>query len=121
MTTIAWSGAIALIFPVVVAAQATRPPGRHPLDPLTAPEIETVTRVLRDAGKSGEHVRFGVIALHEPRKVDGARAPRRADVLTYDWGTGNPSEGVVDLTTKRIVEWRDFPAGDPPLRGLTIA
>jgi len=121
MATFARSGVFALIFPVAVAAQASPIASRHPLDPLTAPEIEAATRVLRDAGKLGEHVRLGVLALHEPRKADRARTPRRADVLAYDWATGVPSEGVVDLATRRIEEWRDFPAGDPPLRGLTIA
>ena len=41
--------------------------GRHPLDPLTAEEIETVSRLKRDRGLA-DSARFVYVTLREPAK-----------------------------------------------------
>ncbi len=42
----------------------------HPLDPLTASEIEETVRVLKQSGKVTEASRFASIALDEPAKEE---------------------------------------------------
>ncbi len=50
-------------------AQSARAPMCHPLDPLTAPEIESAIAILRSQRSLGEKVRFESIVLNEPPKA----------------------------------------------------
>lgn len=96
----------------------TSPPP-HPFDPLTTAEIDAAVGIIR-----AEHgtLRFNAVTLWEPRKVemmawlanpDSAPRPHRvADVVVIAPG-GKIYDGVVDLTDKKIVEWKHTPDVQP--------
>ena len=81
----------------------------HPLDPLSASEIQTSVSVVR---QEHQNVFFNIISLHEPRKAamtqwleQGGGRPRRiADVCVIAPG-GKVGEGLVDVAARKIVEW----------------
>lgn len=84
----------------------------HPLDPLTSDEIKVAISVVR---ASHSNVSFNVISLHEPRKAAmtkwledrsaASKPPRVADVTVIAPG-GKVGDGLVDLQSKKIVEWK---------------
>lgn len=84
----------------------------HPLDPLTSVEIQAVVAIVRESHKN---VYFNIVSLHEPRKADMSKwlaqrspnsKPRRvADVCVIAPG-GKVGDGLVDLSSKRIAEWK---------------
>jgi primary-amine oxidase len=78
----------------------------HPLDALTAPEIQEVVALLRAAGQADEQSIFSILTLREPSKPavlgwhEGQRFERRADVVvTREAGV---FEAVVDLAGDRV-------------------
>ncbi|MEU1630601.1 primary-amine oxidase [Streptomyces sp. NPDC020096] len=96
----------------------------HPLDPLTADEINAARRILEQAGKTGESTRFPLILLDEPDRHtatahrDGDPVVRRLRVTLLDSGTGAAAEAVVDVTAGLLLSYRDLdPAteGQPPV------
>ena len=72
----------------------------HPLDPLTAAEIEQAAALCRERHPS-EHMRFVSIALHEPPKAEvyafNAESPpiRRAFIVAIERGEGRTGRGRV--------------------------
>jgi primary-amine oxidase len=79
----------------------------HPLDPLSAEEIERAAAIVRD--RLGPEAWFETIALDEPGKAElssGERIARRAFVCCYDPETNVTSEGVVNLDESRIERWQ---------------
>ncbi len=95
----------------------------HPLEPLTAAEIEAAWRVLRDERGLPDSARCCLLMLHEPPKaevkafVPGSPLDRRAFVSVIDTATGRVAEAVVSVTNERVDSWKDVPAGEgqPPL------
>ena len=75
----------------------------HPLDPLTAIEVERAWEVVRAQQAPGPRARVVFIALHEPAKkvVLGHRAgdavERAAFIVLVDNATGRAYEAVVSL------------------------
>ena len=92
-----------------------QPATRHPLDPLSAEEIETASRIVRDERKL-ENVRFITIALHEPLKeaVLGS-ADREAFVVLLDLADGKTYEAVVSLAKQAVRSWRHVPGVQPSI------
>jgi primary-amine oxidase len=92
-------------------------PRVHPLDPLTATEVATVTSaVRRHAGFAAlsERTRFVTITLLEPPKdamlawAAGGAAPRReAEVVLLDRGAESTIEAVVSLDSPAVTAWRE--------------
>ncbi|GAB1316098.1 peroxisomal copper amine oxidase [Madurella fahalii] len=92
----------------------------HPFDPLTLPEIEAATAIVR---KAHGDVFFNVITLQEPRKAemtawlaepDAAPRPKRvADVVVIVPG-GKVYDGLVDLTDVKITKW-ELLDGEQPI------
>jgi primary-amine oxidase len=92
-------------------------PRVHPLDPLTAKEVATVTSTVR--GHDGfaslsERTRFVTITLLEPPKdailawADGGVVPsREAEVVLLDRGAGSTIEAVVSLDSHEVTAWRE--------------
>ncbi len=84
----------------------------HPLDPLTADEIERVAAAVRARAEFGAQ-RFITIELREPDKAtarawdegNGAAAPREADVVLLDRADGSTHEVTVDVR-EGVTEWR---------------
>ncbi|KAK2023683.1 copper amine oxidase [Colletotrichum zoysiae] len=91
----------------------------HPLDPLSAAEIEKAIAVVTEA--HGE-VFFNVVSLHEPRKADLTRwlsspsttsLPRRvADVVVIAKG-GKVYDGLVDIASGVITKWEHMEGVQP--------
>lgn len=91
----------------------------HPLDPLTAAEIERVVAVLRaEYGK----LFYNAITLFEPPKAEmlkwldnpqsAPRPTRKADIVCI--GTdGNVYDGVVDLDAGKVDKWQHTPGVQP--------
>jgi primary-amine oxidase len=95
----------------------------HPLEPLTAAEIETATGCLREVRRLPESARFALVILQEPAKEEvkafrpGDGLDRRAFVVVLDRGSGRFYEAVVSVTHGRVESWEEAPAdsGEPML------
>ena len=95
---------------------------RHPLDPLSAQEIEEALRILIAEKQLGESVRFVSVFLHEPHKNaveqyrPGAPFDRQAFALLLDRNTQAGYEAVVDLNRKSVASFAQLPTGvQPPI------
>ena len=103
---------IALVAFALAPALATS----HPLDGLTAAEMERVTEILRAAGEANEQTRYPLIELIEPPKADvlawtaGSPEPRR--VLVHFLADTGFRAAVVDIT-RGAVESIGPAAGQP--------
>jgi primary-amine oxidase len=87
----------------------------HPLDPLTADEVQAAAEIVREANAVAEGVRFVSIALAEPGKdaVLAHRAgdafPRHAFAVVRDPITHRTLEATVSLDERRIVSLEHVP------------
>ena len=79
----------------------------HPLDPLSAEEIEQAASIVRASGGLDPSAWFETIALDEPSKDDLAQehCPRRAFVACYDPASGHVYDGAVDLVSGKLERW----------------
>jgi primary-amine oxidase len=81
----------------------------HPMDALTAEEITTSTKILRDAGKLGDSSRVVSMTLEEPPKAEvrgwlkGEAFSRRAFAVVLT--DGKLGEGVVNLDARTLASW----------------
>jgi Cu2+-containing amine oxidase len=104
---------------LLAGAQAGSPAAPHPLDPLSAGEIETAVAVLRAAGAADAATRYPLIDLDEPDKGavlawrGGERENRRALVVARR--DRRVYQAVVDLGGRRVVEWRIVPGVESAL------
>ena len=115
---------VAVALPVVVQRAANAQPAPaappHPLDPLTADEIEAASNVLDKAGLLGPGFRFISTSLLEPAKSDlaawkpGQPLARKALVVLLDRESGLAFEAVVDLNAAAVAEFVALPAGVQP-------
>ncbi len=93
----------------------------HPLDPLTAEEINSAVAALRAAGLVDADTKFPLIDLAEPPKpvvIGGQREQRvsrsafivaRRDRTVY--------EGLVDLDTRNVTRWQMIPGAQSSILG----
>ena len=92
---------------------------RHLLDPLTAEEIETATRILKQERGLGESARFVYVTLREPPKnaVLGYRPrepiDRQADVVIRERAEHKTYEAVVSITAGEVRLWRELDGIQP--------
>ncbi len=100
-------------------AQFARAPICHPLDPLTASEIESAVAVLRSKQSLGEKVRFESIVLNEPPKdrvlnFNGRDATiREAFIVLFENDTGATYEAVVSLGEGKLKSYTLIPGVQP--------
>jgi primary-amine oxidase len=97
---------------------ATAPPP-HPLDPLSASEIDSAVSIIR---KEYGSLNFNAVTLYEPRKAQmmawvadpehASRPVRAADVVAIS-PDGKVYDGVVDLGQKKIIQWQHTPNVQP--------
>ncbi|MBW9111462.1 primary-amine oxidase [Microbacterium ureisolvens] len=93
---------------------------RHPLDPLTAAEIEAAREVLVRAGLLGETVRVPMLLPDEPAKAElatwtpGDPIDRRVDVTLMDATTGAVTEAIVSVTREVVVSTRELDPAQAP-------
>jgi Cu2+-containing amine oxidase len=108
---------------------AAAPPRRdaaaptHPLDPLSADEMDRAAGILRRQKKLPEGVLFPVLTLHEPPKEQvlafgrGQAVPRQAFAVVYDPRTNETREGIIDLTANRVTKFDPVQGAQPRLLG----
>ena len=93
----------------------------HPLDPLSAPEIERAWQIVQAERALGPRVRAIFIMLHEPPKKavlanrPGDAVERAAFVVLIDSGAGKTYEAVVSLSQSRVLSWEHVPGVQPAI------
>jgi primary-amine oxidase len=93
----------------------------HPLDPLSAAEIERAWQIVQAERALGPRLRAIFVMLHEPaKKVALAHRPgdpveRAAFVVLIDSGAGTTYEAVVSLSEGRVVSWEHVPGVQPAI------
>src|SRR3954451_1497022 len=93
----------------------------HPLEPLTADEVQAAVRILKDAGKVTATTRFISVALREPPKdlvheFDGTRPPpREAFAILFDNATNACYEANVSLAKRELAGWTHVPGVQPTM------
>src|SRR6202034_4816466 len=92
---------------------------RHLLDPLTAEEIDTATRILKQDRGLGESARFVYVTLREPAKDavlthrPGEPFDREADVVIRERAEHKTYEAIVSITAGEVREWRELEGVQP--------
>src|SRR4026209_914085 len=93
----------------------------HPLEPLSATEIERAWEIVRTERALGPRVRVIFIMLHEPDKKvvlayrPGDAVDRAAFVVLVDSGPGQTYEAVVSLSEGRVRSWEHVPGAQPAI------
>ena len=96
----------------------------HPLEPLTAAEVQQAVRILKATDKVKPTTRFVSVSLHEPPKdqVHGftTKKPlaRHAFAVMFDNAANLASEAVVSLAEGaegKITSWKDVPGVQPTM------
>ena len=109
---------------VVTTAPTVPSDVTHPLDRLTAAEIDRARQVLDAAGLRGESVRAALLALEEPTREavrahrDGDPVDRRVRAVLLDNATGRSRTVLVSLTggeVERVVDHDPETDGQPPI------
>src|SRR5262249_10499770 len=83
----------------------------HPLDPLTASEIEVAAKVLRAHPEFPGGALFSTIALSEPAKSDvmkfkpGDSFTRQASAVILDRKGNRTFEALVDIKAAKVTAW----------------
>jgi primary-amine oxidase len=96
-------------------------PTPHPLDPLSATEIERAWEIVRTERALGPRVRVIFIMLHEPAKKivlehrPGDSVERAAFVVLVDSVPGKTYEAVVSLSERRVLSWEHVPGAQPAI------
>ncbi|WP_414567760.1 primary-amine oxidase [Nostoc sp. CCY 9925] len=93
----------------------------HPLSALTETEISTAVSVIKREKTLSEMAVFPLITLQEPDKEEvinftpGKVFKRQAFLVIYERSQNKTFEGVVDLTTKTLIYWKQIPSVQPAL------
>jgi primary-amine oxidase len=93
----------------------------HPLDPLSAAEIERAWEILRAAQPLGPRVRVIFTMLHEPAKKvvfehqPGDAVERIAFVVLVDSVPGRTYEATVSLSRGSVLSWDHAPGAQPAI------
>jgi primary-amine oxidase len=94
----------------------------HPLEPLSAAEIERATAILREVFRfERDGVLFVSISLHEPPKEAvlawpaGGAVPREAFAIFRDLPTRTTYEAVASLGEGTVPWWRTVPGAQPSI------
>jgi primary-amine oxidase len=108
-----------IVVAVLIVQLGVRSGSAHPLDPLSAEEINSTIAVLRAAKLTDPGTRFPLIDLDEPAKTSmltwapGREIHRSAFVVARR--NRVVYEGVVDLTTKSVLRWQMVPNVQPSI------
>jgi primary-amine oxidase len=104
-----------------MASITTTSRSAHPLDPLSATEIERAWEIVRTERALGPRVRVIFIMLHEPAKKivfayrPGDSVERAAFVVLVDSVPGKTYEAVVSLSEGRVLSWEHVPGAQPAI------
>jgi primary-amine oxidase len=84
---------------------------RHPLEPLSAEEVQQAVSLLKTAGKVTPSTRFVSVSLREPPKAQvhsftgSERIAREAFVVLFDNGTNTAHEAALSLTEGKLLSF----------------
>ena len=93
----------------------------HPLEPLTAQEVQLAVALLKHAGKVTPTTRFVSVSLEEPDKsfvhafTGSEPITREAFAVLFDNGTNSCFEAVVSLTDRKLLSWQHIPGVQPSM------
>ncbi|MFM8237801.1 MAG: primary-amine oxidase [Actinomycetota bacterium] len=96
-------------------------PASHPLDLLTAEEIEAAVATVRATGRIGDDALFASVVLHEPEKHDlAAWAPgdpvaRRVRLVIVPGPEPTVVEAIVRIDPTEVESWVEVPDARPAL------
>jgi primary-amine oxidase len=90
---------------------------QHPLDALSATEIQRAVSVLRQSNHLTTAARFGTIAVQPREKT--SNATRAARIVGFDWSRNEGFVAVVDLAGGRVESWTVVDS-EPPMRLITV-
>ena len=81
---------------------------KHALDPLGKSEIAGAAEIVRQHGNLSSEAWFETIALREPEKAElqQGMSKRQAFVCCYDPATGQTWDGIANLHTGFLEDWR---------------
>lgn len=91
----------------------------HPLEPLSAAEIERAVAIARQEKGIGDSYRFPCVTLREPPKAfvlsyqTGDPCDREASLILLDNATEKTYEAVVSLTQGEVTHWELIPNVQP--------
>lgn len=94
---------------------------RHPLEPLSADEVQQSVGLFKSLGKVTPTTRFVSVSLKEPRKElvhvpqSGRAIPREAFAVLFDNATNTAHEAVVSLSTSELVSWKSIAGAQPTM------
>src|SRR5437588_3141958 len=94
---------------------------QHPLEPLTAQEVQLAISMLKDHGKVTPTTRFVSVSLKEPDKefvnrFTGKEPIRReAFAVLFDNGTNSCYETALSLTDRKLLSWTHIPGVQPTM------
>ena len=97
---------------VVILARASAE-AQHPLDSLTAAEIQATTKVLSAHPSFPQGAQFATIVLKEPPRAGSWRSrparafARQAFAVVLDRAANRTFEAVVDVGARRLVSWTE--------------
>ena len=92
---------------------------QHPLDPLTAAEIEAASGILKRDRGLAETARFVYVTLKEPSKdavlsyQSGEAFEREAHIVLRERAERRTYEAVVSITAGEVRLWREVPGVQP--------
>lgn len=104
-----------------MAIEQTNTATLHPLDPLTAEEVEKTTHILQATGRINPRVRIMAYTLLEPAKEavlafeSGQTIPREVAVVMRDHERQLTIEAVVSLDNETVRSWRERSDVQPAL------
>lgn len=91
----------------------------HPLEPLTAAEVQTVVALLKSNKKATPTTRFVSVSLKEPSKemvhAGMENLPRSAFAILFDNATNSCFEATVSVTNKSMLSWKEVPGVQPTM------
>ena len=105
----------------MATAEHIRVAVRHPLDPLTAAEIEAATSILKRDRGLADSARFVYVTLREPAKEavlnyqPGEEFDRQAHIVLRERAERTSYEAVVSVTAGEVRLWRELPGLQPPI------
>ncbi len=99
----------------------TSKPSAHPLETLTASEIEAAVAIVASRSDMDEAARFAYVGLDEPTKDElaawtrGDGCPRRVRLVIVPGPAADVIEATVDLSQAAVTTWTEVPDVRPAL------
>ena len=108
-------------------APSNTQPALHPLEPLTAEEVQIAVATVRSHHHLSPHFRFPTVALNEPPKEvvlgfkPGDPVSREVFLVLLDNETGNTYEAIVDVNQRTVLSWQQIPDVQPNIMADELA